>query len=759
MNMGWDELYVRTCQEIAKRWDLLLPRIAVPIMPDRSICEASLSDGFFFKPDELPGILAMLRERLPGHCEQTIERADRICEHRFDLLGHEDIKYGPEIDWHLDAVHGKRAPLRPWFQVRYLDFGEVGDSKVTWELNRHQHLILLAKAYLLTAEPRYAEELFCQWYNWQQHNPYGIGINWASSLEVALRSLSWLWIWHLLRGSSVVPTTFSHDLCRALMLSARHVERFLSIYFSPNTHLLGEGMGLFAIGSSLKGSSHARRWQQRGWDIVLREAQRQVRPDGMHFEQSTYYHVYALDMLLHCRMLAAAMTTTVPQALDDTIERMLEVLSAFAGAGQVPSIGDDDGGRIFDPRRNRARHLTDPMATGAALFNRADFKVVATDVCEETIWLLGTRGTKRFDQLEKCEHTAVPFALGPSGFYVMSSSRPTPQRLVIDAGPHGAGRAGHGHADALSVELSINHRPVLVDPGTFTYTDGVVRDHFRGTSAHNTVQIDGLSQSEPFGPFGWKCLPQTYVDRWVTGSTFTLFSGWHTGYRRLPSPVTHRRDVLYLKPHFWLVREVLDGCGVHQCDVFWHFAPGVVSEVDGGAIFVGETSSLQVLFATDQAWTQEIVSDWSSPVYGRREHSRTLRFSLRAQLPCEFATLLAPSSEHIRVFRQLGLGPESTRAEGYQVHIGNLRHDAIFAAGPGTWQLDRYSSDARFLCSSSAEAEFREFAMHEGSFVDIDHRRLFTAESVVPIAEWHSQQGSLSPQEHKPCAESVELSR
>ena len=83
-----------------------------------------------------------------------IREADEICQHRFRLLGYENLDYGTDIDWHLDAVHKKRAPLDPWFKIPFLDFAKVGDHKITWELNRHQHLVTLAKAWLLTQEDK-----------------------------------------------------------------------------------------------------------------------------------------------------------------------------------------------------------------------------------------------------------------------------------------------------------------------------------------------------------------------------------------------------------------------------------------------------------------------------------------------------------------------------------------------------------------------------------------------------------------------------
>ena len=90
--------------------------------------------------------------------------ANEICRHRFQLLGYRDVDYGAEMDWHLDAVHGLRAPLIPWFKINFLDFSGVRDHKVTWELSRHQHLVTLAKAWLLTGQETHTREILAQWY-------------------------------------------------------------------------------------------------------------------------------------------------------------------------------------------------------------------------------------------------------------------------------------------------------------------------------------------------------------------------------------------------------------------------------------------------------------------------------------------------------------------------------------------------------------------------------------------------------------------
>src|SRR5215472_2743133 len=217
--MSWDELNTRLAQEVSKRLDLASYRIGLERRRNglaHPEPQAPNKGKFFFSPDDLPQLTGLLRQRLSTEAEAIIREADELCRHRFRLLGYTDLDYGTEIDWHLDAVHGKRAPLEPWFKIPFLNFAEVGDHKVTWELSRHQHLVTLAKAWRLTGEVRYVDELLAQWYSWQRANPYPLGINWASSLEVAFRSLSWLWVGQLLADCEAVTQAFRMDLLQAL---------------------------------------------------------------------------------------------------------------------------------------------------------------------------------------------------------------------------------------------------------------------------------------------------------------------------------------------------------------------------------------------------------------------------------------------------------------------------------------------------------------------------------------------------------------
>src|SRR2546430_2134468 len=92
--------------------------------------------------------------------------------------------------------------LERWYWADYdLVHSSAVDPKVIHELNRHQHLPRLAKAFFLTGEERYAAEALAQMESWIEQNPRWNGVNWQSSLEIAVRAMSWMWTIFLLMSS------------------------------------------------------------------------------------------------------------------------------------------------------------------------------------------------------------------------------------------------------------------------------------------------------------------------------------------------------------------------------------------------------------------------------------------------------------------------------------------------------------------------------------------------------------------------------
>jgi hypothetical protein len=772
--MGWEEARVRLGQEFHKHCDLLMHRMGARPGAIRLKQDSGRRSGrFFFSASEFSGSeglarAELLRAHLADEATEILREADEICDHRFRLLGYENLNYGKDIDWHLDPVHGKRAPLDPWFKIPFLDFAVVGDHKVTWELNRHQHLVTLAKARLLSGDEKYTRELMAQWRSWIRANPYPLGINWGSTLEVAFRSLSWIWVEQLLGGVADCAE-FRSEVLPALAFHGRYIERYLSTYFSPNTHLLGEAVALFFLGTLYPQMPGAARWKESGWRIVLREAERQVRPDGVYFEQSLYYHVYALDFFLYARLLAARNGKKIPPAYDAVLERMLDVVAALAQAGPAEGFGDDDGGRVFNPRRNRTERMTDPLALGAVMYSNemhtGDFS--AARLTEEAIWLFGDQAVDILAR-SKTISPAGSVAFPDGGVYVLADSQPYAQAMVVDAGPQGVGRSGHGHADALSVRLTMDGRRWLVDAGSGVYIpkDPADRDTFRGTGAHNTMRVDGLNQAIADEPFSWTHLPTTQAENWVAGNSFTYFAGSHDGYAQLADPLIHRRHVLKIAGSVWLVRDVALGRAEHELETRWHFAPDLdVRAVGAGRVEISRAdadprasgasggSALSLIVPEETVWqaATEVSRTLVSPAYGLLQPAPVVRCRARVLLPAEMATALVPRSGATRSNSRLASSAQAA-VQVYELddHLDDHTesHGFFFALGEEAWSFGPWSSDARVLYCRIEKERLVHLILIDGSQVAWQGQALLsTALSTArPSAffEWRKQDAMMN---------------
>jgi hypothetical protein len=754
-------------------------RIALDRQPaaEPVLAEPPVAGRFLFEPGDIAGIVAELQARLPEQAARILQQAEKIRRGRFDLLGYEDLDFGEPIDWQLDPVSGRRAPLVPWYRVPYLDYVTVGDHKVTWELNRHQSLVTLAKAWWLRRDDGDLAALCGQWRDWVRANPYGVGINWASSLEVAFRSLSWLWVLHLLPPSGPVPPEFRSEVITELGRAAGHIERYLSTYFAPNTHLLGEAAALFFVGTLCPQFRSAGRWRELGWAILTQQAGKQVGSDGLHFEQSVYYHVYALDFFLHARLLAsrnAPPGAAQETALDGTIERMADALQTLAQAGDAPRFGDDDGGRLFDGSRNRSAHLSDPLAACAALFDRADFKAACPQMPEETVWLLGAAGARKHDALTAAAPRARSQWFEASGLACMASLDPLPHTLIVDAGVQGFGNAGHGHADALSVQLIVGGHSALTDPGTYCYPVEVSeRNVFRGTAAHNTLEVDGLDQAEPGGSFDWRTQPRVRAERWVEGRGGALLVASHDGYARLNEPVTHRRWVAALGEGLYVVRDVAAGDGTHALCVRWHLGPSFRASGPGAPAesvpdheptgghrlrFEGpDDIAVHLLAAEDgannascrseqpkatmgrQAAGSRVTEGPWSEAYGRKSEASVVCWEKRTTLPAEFATAIAVSSATASGVGCLeALRSRPGELSVYRYSDGRRCMLLFCNDGEAPWRWYNWSSDAAFVVIETDETgrEGRRVFLAGGSFMEAAKGKFLVCERQVDCWEW-----------------------
>src|SRR5262249_39266172 len=265
-------------------------------------------------------------------------------------------------------------------------------------LNRHQHWIALGRAYWLTGLQKYRDRFVAELTSWLDANPPLAGVNWASMLELALRSLSWLWALNFFveQGGPPEPghnmrdrDTWLVDLLLALDRQLTHVEQNLSHYFSPNTHLLGEALALYVCGRALPELAASGRRAAIGRRILLDEIDRQIAPDGGHAERSTHYQRYALDFYLLAPIVARLTADAAASRFEEAAGRLAFAARLLADdGGRLPHIGDDDGGVLLATAGRAPDDIRDSLSIAAALTGRADLHVGG--VPEEVLWVAGS---------------------------------------------------------------------------------------------------------------------------------------------------------------------------------------------------------------------------------------------------------------------------------------------------------------------------------------------------------------------------------
>jgi hypothetical protein len=682
--MGWSELAGRGRQELRKRFDrrfgagryaagdLFDSLEATPELSftraraeagDRAGAADALFERFldggpgrFFEGAVSAAVPALLGQRMPDAAAAVRMDAEAIMRGRFDLLGYRDLSFGSPPDWHLDPVSGRRAPLTHWSRIDALDAERVGDSKVIWELNRHQWLVRLGQAYRLNREERYARRFAETIRDWKRANPTGLGINWASSLEIALRLIAWCWAAMLFRGARALDADLFAEILAGVADHAAHVERYLSHYFSPNTHLTGEALGLVYAGFVFPELSRARRWRHLGERILIEEFRRQVLSDGLHFERSTCYHRYTLEIYLHFLLLSQRNGAVCPPSMRDGIEAMVDALLDLRQPdGTMPPLGDADGGWLLPLAPRAPDDARGVFAVAAAVFRRPEHAWAAGGPAPETLWLGGPTALAEMDRIAGRAPEAATAVLPDAGYAVMRSGRePHAHQLILDAGPLGCPvSGGHGHADLLAIQCAIFGEPVIVDPGTYGYADVEWRNFFRGSGAHSTITVDGLDQATPRGPFSWHVRPSARLLKCVSTETLDIADAEHAAYAELADPVIHRRRVFWAKPHYWVLVDDLTGAAEHRIELRFQFAPMDVAvdgalwaravSARGAALFVRAfaTAPLSAEVATGSLAPR---AGWVSPAYGCRQPAPVLIYRTAGRLPMRVATLLMPAA-------------------------------------------------------------------------------------------------------------------
>lgn len=580
---------------------------------------------FFFEPSDIKPNIALID---PHQQQTTIRSADEICRHTFHFRRAEPVKFEDNIDW----------AYRPH-----------GNLDWTWDLNRHAYFETLGRAYWYTGDERYAQKFGELLLDWLAKNPVSINQpNWASVFEVAFRINAWLWAFYYFRSAAAFDPAACQALLQGLLAHGRYLDAYLELH-AQNNHLLLEAKALAMLGVLFPEFKLAVRWRERGLRVLYQQIGAQVYPDGVHGEQATHYHRVISGELLELLVLLENNCISVPMEIKETFGRMVEFeLWITKPNGQIPLLGDS---ALEDT------YLRFSAATGGPAFlGRPELKSIAPPLDEASVWLLGHQRAKPYLDQPTPPGGLNSRAFPEGGYFVMRHGQNTGSAyLVFDCGPFGYKPVpSHGHADALSFELYAHGQTLVVDSGIYSTQLGRDwRNFFRGSRAHNTVVVDDQDQSTLVDIWRVYHPAQATLHQWLSSDYFDFVDGSHDGYERLAEPITHRRQIFFAKPEYWVVIDSLMGQSKHCFDFYFHLPPDLATRLepnsgllcagngDGAGLIIAPLTSNK-LEASLITGATEPIQGWVSFFSGEKQPAPTLRYRQQAIAPFQFCAVLYP---------------------------------------------------------------------------------------------------------------------
>jgi uncharacterized heparinase superfamily protein len=425
---------------------------------------------------------------------------------------------------------------------------------------------------------------------WITENPPRRGAGWEP-YPTSLRIVNWI-AWAL-AGNELRPRAL-----HSLAVQARSLRATLEFHLLGN-HLLANAKALVFAGCFFSGRE-ADAWLRTGLDLLDAEFAEQILEDGGHFELSPMYHAIVLEDMIDLVQLC----------------------------GLFPAeIGDHEPSwrKLAMRMLNWLAVMTHPDGE-IAFFNDAAFGIARThaELAEYGSW---------FGVLPQGDPGPVCW-LPASGY---AHLRTDSFSAIFDVGEIGpAYLPGHGHADVLSLEISVDGRRLVTNGGTSSYEIGPVRSGERSTAAHATVELDDRSSSETWSSFrvGRRAHP---FDVRVTAHELTAAAS-HDGYRWLPGYPVHRRTVV-VSPDVLRVVDTIAGTGDHSVVARFPLHPAVTLtgvESDGWRLELGGG---RVVGVTVQGCVERSLLDgYYAPTFGQRIPRPVLAWRYRGALPLNVET-------------------------------------------------------------------------------------------------------------------------
>ena len=449
-----------------------------------------LGDYFMYRPlpksvahhSDLKSLRAKLRCFDSGYIQRIIAQANRIVEHTFTGPNGSDYRFPRGIDWFSDFAGNswprfhiaeikqrldKNIPLTP---------DPMGSLEHTWELNRHHYFLTLGRAYWLTGTETYAAEFIVQAVKWCQENPPLLGVNWYDPVTVATRLVNWLLaVGMFIESPQLQPsqlamfieTMLAHGLLLAYWLRQKTAQQ------------LPIATALSMLADWMPEVRYAKHWHslvEENWDTVLAT---EFNEDNFHKSTSPSRQIISCEWLLLLALQRKASLQKLPKRLEELLNDILESLQCLcASANIVYDLGGyphDEG--FMGHFMSTSGHIRNLLAIGSIITNRAElYRNLPADP-PELLWWMGENGWSDLKELKRQYEPNTAYLFSKTGLGVARSSwEEKAAHVTFKATPSSSLEAVWlpyysqnpqllFHNDALSLTLTIEGEPFIIEPG------------------------------------------------------------------------------------------------------------------------------------------------------------------------------------------------------------------------------------------------------------------------------------------------------
>ncbi|KHE90861.1 MAG: heparinase II/III family protein [Candidatus Scalindua rubra] len=584
--------------------------------------------SFFIEKDSLGKIKKIVNGNFSSTERSVVSNADKIIN---------DPSYSFKLD---DA--GDNSAL--WAEK------DKNGKEVVLGINAFRpFLFQLCKAYCYTEKVQYLQkawDLICEWI---AHTPLTNNVAW-SSFAISRRLMEWMWAYNLLLHSRVISNDDNLIFLKSILLQTRRLFKRIE-YDVMGNHLLLNAECLFWMGILFPEFTDSDKWVSKSLRILSEEIDNQVYDDGVHKEQSIHYHLFATNTFIEIILLARLNGVKINEKIECKAKKMVKFLArVMRPDGKIPLLGDSMWSNELS--------IQDVICYGSIMFTDEGLKRFAgiSGFTEKALWLFGPTAFRTFNLLEVSSVIEKKDFIFKNTGYVISRNSwgKGAHYMVFDCGPFGLHQnPGHGHADALSIELCVFGKPLIVDPGVYTYEPGRWRSFFRGTSAHNTVEIDGIDQTPLWGAYKAGRMAKTQVKEYVSTDGYCLVCAEHDGYSRNNNPVFHQRQILFAMRKYWIIDDFFNGRGEHTFNTFFHFVPchvrsednNVTAEMRNGINAAIYPVSLSNLHLQVSEGLTSPVQGWVSNVIYEKRPSPVATYTTEAKCPHRSLFVIYPTQD------------------------------------------------------------------------------------------------------------------